>query len=382
MGWDNPPVPWRELERRLSWDMTRQDGSEPAGVVQGRFGPQPAQDDGPPWAELHCHSSYSFLDGASSPAELVAEAARQGVQALALTDHDGMYGVAQFAQAAAQQAEQTGIPLSTIFGAELSLGRGGRSYRPSEPGAERSGGFRGVVPPGQHSAAGGSGGSSPRASTRASARAGTPDPEGEHLLVLARDAEGYRRLCTVISAAQLAGGEKGRPVYDRSALASAHDGHWAVLTGCRKGAVPAALAAGGPEAALRELRAMIAMFGPGNVMVELTFHDQPGDDERNEALAGLAEAAGVGVVATGNVHYASPSQARLAETLAAIRARRSLDEMDGWLPASGAAYIRSGAEMSRRLRRFPGVQERTVELARSCTFDFRVLAPGLPAFGV
>ncbi|MGO9784820.1 MAG: error-prone DNA polymerase [Streptosporangiaceae bacterium] len=217
---------------------------------------------------------------------------------------------------------------------------------------------------------------------RAGARAGAPDPEGEHLLVLARDAEGYRRLCTVISAAQLAGGEKGRPVYDRSALASAHDGHWAVLTGCRKGAVPAALVAGGPEAALRELRAMIAMFGPGNVLVELTFHDQPGDDERNEALAGLAEAAGAGVVATGNVHYASPSQARLAETLAAIRARRSLDEMDGWLPASGAAYIRSGAEMNRRLRRFPGVQERTVELARSCSFDFRVLAPGLPDFEV
>ena len=209
MGWDNPPVPWRELERRLSWDMTRQDGSEPAGVVQGRFGPQPDQDDGPPWAELHCHSSYSFLDGASSPAELVAEAARQGVQALALTDHDGMYGVAQFAQAAAQQAEQTGISLGTIFGAELSLGGvspGRRPYRPSEPGlrpgerpvlsagteagygealvtgpanrasgpvsgrcvgevpqrgAERSGGFRGVAPPGRHSAAGGSGGSPP-----------------------------------------------------------------------------------------------------------------------------------------------------------------------------------------------------------------------------
>ena len=131
MGWDNPPVPWRELERRLSWDMTRQNGSEPAGVVQGRFGPQPDQDDGPPWAELHCHSSYSFLDGASSPAELVAEAARQGVQALALTDHDGMYGVAQFAQAAAQQAEQ-GIPVSTVFGAELSLGRGGRATTRSD----------------------------------------------------------------------------------------------------------------------------------------------------------------------------------------------------------------------------------------------------------
>ena len=161
--------------------------------------------------------------------------------------------------------------------------------------------------------------------------------------MLARDAEGYRRLCAVISAAQLAGGEKGRPVYDRDALADAHDGHWVVLTGCRKGAVPAALAAEGPGAALRELRALAGVFGPGNVMAELTFHDQPGDDERNDALAGLAAATGVGLVATGNVHCASPAQARLAEALAAIRARRSLDEMDGWLPASGAAYIRSGA---------------------------------------
>ena len=129
MGWDNPPVPWRELERRLSWDMTRQDGSEPAGVVQGRFGPQPDQDDGPPWAELHCHSSYSFLDGASSPAELVAEAARQGVQALALTDHDGMYGVAQFAQAAAQQAEQTGISRRHHFRRRAECWPGGATPR-------------------------------------------------------------------------------------------------------------------------------------------------------------------------------------------------------------------------------------------------------------
>ena len=292
-----------------------------------------------PWAELHCHSSYSFLDGASSPAELVAEACRQGVQALAITDHDGMYGVAQFAQAAARRAEQGETPLKTVFGAELSLGL------PRQQG-------------------------------------GVPDPDGEHLLVLARDPEGYRRLCTVISAAQLAGGEKGRPVYDRDALAEAHDGHWVVLTGCRKGAVPAALAAGGPEAALAELHTMTGMFAPGNVMAELTFHDQPGDDERNEALAGLAGAAGIGVVATGNVHYASPPRARLAEALAAVRARRSLDEMDGWLAASGAAYIRSGTEMSHRLRRFPGVRERTVELARSCAFDFGVLAPGLPDFDV
>src|ERR1700692_782181 len=74
-----------------------------------------------PWAELHCHSSFSFLDGAATPGELVAEAARLGLEVLALTDHDGMYGVPQFAQAAARLGDR-GIKLGTVFGAELSLG--------------------------------------------------------------------------------------------------------------------------------------------------------------------------------------------------------------------------------------------------------------------
>ena len=75
-----------------------------------------------PWAELHCHSSFSFLDGAATPGELVAEAARLGLEVLALTDHDGMYGVPQFAQAAARLAGRGGTKLGTVFGAELSLG--------------------------------------------------------------------------------------------------------------------------------------------------------------------------------------------------------------------------------------------------------------------
>ena len=137
MGWDNPPVPWRELERRLSWGTSARraaDGeraAEPRPVTRlpaaGRASPAgegPAAEGpaGPAWAELHCHSSYSFLDGASAPAELVAEAARLGLAALAITDHDGMYGVPQFAQAAARLREQGGPGIGTIFGAELSLG--------------------------------------------------------------------------------------------------------------------------------------------------------------------------------------------------------------------------------------------------------------------
>src|SRR5271166_4887172 len=129
------PVPDGEPGRRVS---------RPAGSL--------------PWAELHCHSSFSFLDGAATPGELVAEAARLGLEVLALTDHDGMYGVPQFAQAAAKLSAR-GIKLGTVFGAELSLGL------PSGPGSK------------------------------------APDPQGRHLLALARDPEGYRRLCAVISAA-------------------------------------------------------------------------------------------------------------------------------------------------------------------------------------
>jgi len=390
MGWDNPPLSWRELERRLSWGKSaseaadhgeadadaaaRAEAEADASGRSRRARLVPARDEvchddlprdefdhhearrdelhcdearrassGLAWAELHCHSSYSFLDGASSPEQLVAEAAERGLEALAITDHDGMYGVPQFAQAAAR-LKQTGTRLSTVFGAELSLD----------------------LPGGQ---------------------GGIPDPVGRHLLVLARDPEGYRRLCQVISAAQLRGGEKGRPIYDMAELAQAHDGHWVILTGCRKGAVPAALATADPVsgstgAAARELRALADMFDRQNVVVELTTHDLPTNDERNDALYELATSTGTAVIATNNVHYASPADAKLAQALAAIRARRSLDEMDGWLAASGAAYLRSGAEMAYRLRRYPGVQERTIELAADCAFDFHVIAPKLPEFPV
>jgi error-prone DNA polymerase len=399
MGWDNPPVPWRELERRLSWGTSARraaDGeraAEPRPVTRlpaaGRASPAdegPAAEGpgGPAWAELHCHSSYSFLDGASAPAELVAEAARLGLAALAITDHDGMYGVPQFAQAAARLREQGGPGIGTIFGAELSLGLPpgcGGAARPRPRGAAAA--SPAARPPARSAARSPAApAAGPEGWPSATPRTGVPDPGGRHLLVLARDPEGYRRLCQMISAAQLAGGEKGRPVYDLDSLAQAHGGHWVILTGCRKGAVPAALASAGPGAAAAELAALADMFGRQNVVVELTSHDQPADDERNDALYELATSTGTAVIATGNVHYATPRDARLAQALAAVRARSSLDEMDGWLAASGAAYLRSGAEMAGRLRGYPGVAERTMQLARDCAFDFQVIAPRLPVFPV
>ena len=206
---------------------------------------------------------------------------------------------------------------------------------------------------------------------------GRPDPEGRHLLVLARDAEGYGRLSSIISTAQLRGGRRAA----RSTTRPGWPTRITVTGGVHR--LPQGLGAGGvtrhgPTAAETELNKLIEMFGPDNVVVELVDHDQPLDDARNDALFDLAGRAGVGVVATNNVHYAAPVDAPLAQMLAAVRARSSLDDMTGWLPANGTAHLRSGTEMAARLARFPGVREATVALARECVFDFRVVALDLP----
>ena len=89
------------------------------------------------YAELHCHSNFSFLDGASHPEELAEEAARLGLAALAITDHDGFYGVVRFAEAARPLA------LPTVFGAELTLGARDTPIRPSNGQGDQRGAARG-----------------------------------------------------------------------------------------------------------------------------------------------------------------------------------------------------------------------------------------------
>ena len=136
MSWDNPPIPWHELERRMSWRSEGRGAPRPPRPSEPAAAPVPWRpQSATPWAELHCHSSFSFLDGAAAPDELVAEAARLGLAVLAITDHDGMYGVPQFAQAAARLRAR-GARLGTVFGAELCAGPAvepGQQSAPTRP---------------------------------------------------------------------------------------------------------------------------------------------------------------------------------------------------------------------------------------------------------
>ncbi|OBK93856.1 error-prone DNA polymerase [Mycobacterium sp. 1245499.0] len=345
MGWFNGPPSWAEMERVLDSKPRHAGesaGPESDGPLSRRRATYQPPDDGRAsrssvaYAELHAHSAFSFLDGASTPEELVEEAARLDLRALALTDHDGLYGAVRFAEAAAE------LDMRTVFGAELSLGPGARTE--------------------------------------------VPDPPGPHLLVLARGTEGYRRLSRQLAAAHLAGGEKGKPRYDFDALTEAAGGHWHILTGCRKGHVRQALSEGGPSAAERALADLVDRFGAHRVSIELTHHGQPLDDERNAALAALAPRFGVGVVATTGAHFAGPSRRRLAMAMGAIRARESLDSAAGWLAPLGGSHLRSGEEMARLFAQVPfggtDVVTAAAELGEQCAFGLALIAPQLPPFDV
>jgi error-prone DNA polymerase len=352
MGWNNEPIPWRELERRLSGrpgPAQPEVGEYPASHKRANYQPRKIElDKGPykPYAELHAHSSFSFLDGVSDPQDMVEQAVRLRLEALTLIDHDGMYGVVRFHEV----ASELGLP--TIFGAELSLD---------------------VPVP------------STQAERAIAARVGEPDPPGRHLLVLARGAAGYAKLTTAISTAQLRGGSKGRPVYDLDELTNAADGTWLILTGCRKGPLRAALEAGrygtfALEPARRALAELVDRFGHDNVAVELTYARDPLADERYDALAQLADEAGLPIVATTGAHYDRPQRRDLATTVAAVRARSSLDELDGWLPAWADQHLRSGADLTERFKHWPGAVKNTVQLGIDLAFELDLVAPKLPPF--
>jgi error-prone DNA polymerase len=146
--------------------------------------------------------------------------------------------------------------------------------------------------------------------------------------------------------------------------------------------VPGALHERGPAAAQAELDRLVQAFGRDNVYVEIWDHGDPLDSARNDALVRLADRARVEVVATNNVHYATPGRRRLATALAAVRARSSLADLDGWLPAGAGAHLRSGFEQATRLARYPGTVELAAELGRALAFDLELVAPRLPDFPV
>ena len=257
------------------------------------------------YVELHAHSYYSLLDGVPSPEALVQRAADLEMPALALTDHDALYGVARFARA----AEQAGI--KPIFGAELTLTNG-----------------------------------------------------GGHLMLLAQDETGYANLCRLITLARR-DQQKGLAALPRRWLADHNEGLIA-LSGCRRSEIARALLDRDARSARRFAERFAAIFGRDNFFLELQRHHQRGDRRLNAGLTVLAQQLDVRLVATGNVHYLSPDEAPLHDALTCIRHRVSLDQANDLLRSNAEYYFRSPGEMAVLFAEWPDALRATLDIAERC----------------
>ncbi|WP_314317913.1 error-prone DNA polymerase [Actinomyces oris] len=310
------------------------------------------------YAELHAHSAYSFLDGANEPDDLASAAVELGLEALALTDHDGVPGIVKHAQA----GRAYGLP--TIHGTELTLA------------------------------------------------------DGSHLPVLARNPVGYRRLVSAISQHNLDAGHRQEPAHDPTALASAlrseptdqteaAAGSCLVLTGTANGPLRRAL--GDPrrpdtwdlkaaDACLGHLTELFAAPDRGRPLaagptttahrqvegdaaiglaIELTLDGGPTDAALTDALTQLAHTHRLPLVATGAVRCARPTDARLADVLTSTRLVTDLEGARGHLPAIGR-WLRGAQDMALLHRRRPDAVDLAAELASDLAFDLSLIAPDLP----
>ncbi len=322
------------------------------------------------YAELHAHSNFSFLDGASHPDRLVERAAELGYEALAVTDHDGFYGLVKFWSA----ARRVGLP--AVYGAELSLEAEGLPEASTVDPLE----VAGLRDAERTIKSSGEGNRWRRGRIRRSH--GTKSAElgpRNHLVLLASSPDGYARLSRLVTSAQLRG-EKDRPSYRLEDVAeAATGGDLIALSGCWQGSIPRAAQEGDLDGALQAASELREIFGR-RLHLEMWDHRMPEDDMRNDVMWEVGQRLRLPVVATNNVHYADRRDADLAEVLAAIGGRRSLQEQDGFRPATDERFLKSPEDMATRFARYAGAVGRAAELGRDLAFDLRLVAPSLPNF--
>ncbi len=263
------------------------------------------------YVELHAHSAYSFLDGASQPEELVARAAQLGYEALALTDHDGLYGSLEFAHAA------KALGLRSITGCELTL-------------------------------------------------EGPPGRAGSHVTVLVESRQGYSNLCRLLTRAHARTRPPGKerelrsPALPLAELIERNEG-LVCLSGCARHG----LAVREPNAASELARA----FGPERFFVELQRPYERGDERRNAALRELATDLGVETVVSGDVHAHSRRRTLLQDVLVAIRQNSSLEACEQERRGNHESFLLAPEQMAARWPNDPGAVARAGELAQRLEFD-------------
>jgi error-prone DNA polymerase len=297
-----------------------------------------------PYIELHAHSAFSFLDGASTPMELAEAAEGHGYEALALTDHDGIWGSREFAESC------KGLTVRAITGAELTVAVGPRVLAREEGPAGGRGRPFSAPPP--------------------------VPPSGSyvHITLLVENATGYRNLCRLLTKAH----SHTRDNTARTAMqpwatleqVEEHAGGLVCLSGCaRDGALAGAWERGDTARGERLGRRLLAAFGRERFRVELQRPYWRHDRARNRWLELLASRLGVACVATGNVHSHSRRRARLQDAFVAVGLGETLEESEPRRRGNLSSALVSPGEMAARFAEHPEAVAETARLGERLRFD-------------
>lgn len=270
------------------------------------------------YIELHVHSNFSFLDGASRTEDMVDRAASLEMSALAMTDHNGLYNACVFSKA----AREAGI--KPILGAEVSL------------------------------------------------------EGGHHVTLLVENEKGYRNLSRLITKAHLAG-SKGDPVLATSEL-EGNTGGIICLSGCKKGKIAQLLAKGEKADAISAAQEYTALFGSHNFFIEIQNHLLPHDRELSLLLADLARTVNLPVVATNNVHYATRNDHCLQDVLVCIKNRTTLDRSAPFRRMNSEYYLKGYKDMIKLPWVPREAILRTNEIGERCNFHLEFSSFSYPMF--
>jgi error-prone DNA polymerase len=279
---------------------------------------------GASYVELHAHSAFSFLDGASTPRELATTAAELGYESFALTDHDGVWGSMEFVGACKGIKACGEGKIRAITGAEVTVG--------------------------------------------------LADAQHAHLTLLVEDASGYRNLCRLLTAAHAHTRETpqrsaGQPSVSVEQLEE-HAGGLVCLSGCAgSGMLAAALERGDAARGADTARRLLGAFGRDRFRVELQRPFWRRDRARNQWQAGLAERLGVPAVATGNVHSHGKRRAFLQDALVAVRLGMTLEESEPLRRGNHSSALASPRKMAERFADHPDAVTETLRVAERLEFD-------------
>ena len=306
--------------------------------------------DAPRFVHLHLHTDYSLLDGACDISELVDEAARRGMPAVAVTDHGNLFAAERFYH------EATIRGVKPIIGCEVYVARGSRHDR----GADTS----------QRDAAASNSAGAPEAGQR----------NTNHLVLLCENAEGYRNLVKLVSAGFLEGFYyKPRIDYD---LLAQHSKGLIALSACLRGEVADPLLEQRYDDARNAAHRLQDIFGKGNFFLEVQDQGLEVDKPVNRDLVRLSKESGIPLVATNDCHYLTQADSRAQEVLMCIQTGKTISDPQRMRFATDQFYFKTAEEMARVFAELPEALERTVAIAERCNLRIEPVRNSFPDFQV